>query len=52
MTSRQLVALTWILHVLLIVALTPGPDSLFIMVQVVFVLRFAAWAIRAWGSAS
>lgn len=53
MTTRQLLVLTWILHALLIVALTftPTPDSLYIMVQALFVLRFTAWAVRTWGAA-
>ena len=53
MNTRQLIGLTWILHVLLIVVLTfaPGPDSVYYMVQALFAIRFAAWAVRAWGAA-
>ena len=53
MTISKLIAATWILHVLLIVVLTfaPGPDSVYYMVQALFVIRFGSWAVRAWGAA-
>ena len=53
MNTRQLVAATWILHVLLIVVLTfaQTPDSIYYMVQLLFILRFGAWAVRTWGAA-
>lgn len=53
MTRTQPIGLTWVLHVLLIIALTftPCPDSLFVMVQLLFILRFSAWVVRTWGAA-